>query len=189
MKNILLILLMLYSTCSFAGSKTVEVKKSLQALISPLLQRSSKGKMSLKDFSVAKCARHKIDWMNVILMREVVALKFQFAPGCDIEGVVYPAVFKPFNTVLKLKNLEHFNQIHSENKITSSIESHPILNIAVRSARLSGVKDLVLFEADYQVRIDPLKKNDPIADNMGGEIRISEINGKKVTVKEKIKID
>jgi hypothetical protein len=47
----------------------------------------------------------------------------------------------------------------------------------------------VLFEADYQVRINPLKKNDPIADNMGGEIRISEINGKKVSVKEKIKIE
>lgn len=190
MKNILLILVSLISTHSFAGNETIEAKKSLRALISPLINQSSSGsKINLKDFSVAKCEKHKIDWMNVLLMRETVALKFTFAPGCDIEGMVYPAVIKPFTTDLKLKNLKNFNQLHSENKITGTIESQPILNIAVRSAKLSGIKDVVLFEADYQVRIDPLKKNNPIAENIGGEIRITEINGKKVSVKEKIKID
>jgi hypothetical protein len=190
MKNILLILVSIISTHGFAGNETLEAKKSLRALISPLIQKTSSGKtLNVKDFSVAKCEKHKIDWMNVLLMRETVALKFTFAPGCDIEGTVFPAVIKPFTTDLKLKNLELFNHLHSENKITGTIESQPILNIAVRSAKLSGTKDVVLFEADYQVRIDPLKKDDPIAENIGGEIRISEINGKKVSVKEKIKID
>jgi len=190
MKNILLMLVVMFSTHILASSETIEAKKSLRALISPLLQKNSpNSKIDLKDFSVAKCEKHKINWMDVLLMRETVSLKFKFAPGCDIEGTIYPAVIKPFNADLKLKNLENFNHLHSENKITATIESQPILNIAVRSAKLTGPKGDVLFEADYQVRIDPLKKADPVAENLGGEIRISEINGKKVAIKEKIKID
>lgn len=190
MKNTLLVLLMMISSSLMASSEKAQAKQSLQALISPLLQKKIvSSKISTKDFSVAQCEKHKINWMNVLLMREVVALKFTFAKGCDIEGTIYPAVLKPFSTDLKLKNLENFNRLRSENKITSTIESEPILTIAIRSAKLTGPKGDVLFEADYQVRIDPLKKDDPIAENLGGEIRISEIYGKKVSVKEKVKID
>jgi hypothetical protein len=40
------------------------------------------------------------------------------------------------------------------------------------------------------VRINPLKqKREMISENLGGEIRISEIYGKKVSIKEKIKIE
>lgn len=173
---------------AFAASEAEEAKKSLKALIEPILQKElSDPKTVLKDFSVAQCEKYKINWMNVILMRKEAALTYTFKPGCDIEGVINPTVIKSFPVDLKLKNLDHFNRLQSENKITASLEAKPILNLAVRSASLTGAKGIVKFEADYQVRIDPLKeKKEMINENLGGEIRITEIYGKKVSIKEKV---
>lgn len=76
----------------------------------------------------------------------------------------------------------------SQNTITAQLESKPILNIAMRSGILSGNKNNVKFEADYQVQINPMSKK-AIDKNLGGELRISEINGKKVNIKEKILVN
>ena len=173
-----------------AASEADEAKKSIRALIEPILQKKVKDpKVLLKDFTVEKCEKYKINWMNVIMLREKVALKYDFKPGCDIEGTVYPMVIKPFTSDLKLKNLNHFNRLQSENTITASLEAKPIMNLAIRSARLTGEKGLIKFEADYDVRINPLKQDDPVEENMGGEIRITEIFGKAVSIKERVKIE
>jgi hypothetical protein len=190
MKKTLLLAAIVFAAQAYASSETEEAKKSLRALITPILQKSVKDpKTLIKDFSVAKCEKHKIDWMSVILMREKAALTYTFKPGCDIEGVVYPMVIKPFTTDLKLKNLQNFTHLVSENKITASLETQPLMFLAIRSAKLTGAKGEVKFDADYSVRIDPLKKDNPVIENLGGEIRISEIYGKQVSIKEKIKID
>jgi hypothetical protein len=176
---------------ALAATEAEEAKKSIKALIEPILQKELKDpKTVLKDFSVEKCEKYKINWMNVILMRKEAALTYTFKPGCDIEGSINPTVLKPFPVDLKLKNLDHFNRLQSENKITGSLEAEPLLNMAIRSATLTGAKGVVKFEADYGVRINPLKqKREMISENLGGEIRISEIYGKKVSIKEKIKIE
>jgi len=190
MRFFLLAFLISHSFGVMAASEADEAKKSIRALIEPILQKKMKDpKALLKDFSVEKCEKYKINWMNVIMMREEVALKYSFKPGCDIEGTVYPKVIKPFPSDLKLKNLNHFNRLQSENTITASLEAQPIMNLAIRSAKLTGAKGLVKFEADYDVRINPLKKDDPVEENLGGEIRITEIFGKAVSIKEKIKIE
>ena len=189
MKRILFFTIIAFASHARAATETEEAKKSLRALISPILQRSVQDpKTLLKDFSVAKCDKHKIVWIDVILMRKTAALTYTFKPGCDVEGIVYPAVLKPFNTDLKLKNLQNFNHLFCENKITATLESLPIINLAIRSAKLTGEKGTVKFEADYSVRINPLKKGDPVEENLGGEIRITEIYGKAVSIKEKITI-
>lgn len=190
MHIILLLLAVTFTANSFSASETEDAKKSLRALLTPLLQKSVKDpKTLLKDFSVEKCEKYKINWMDVIFMRKSTPLIYTFKPGCDIEGTVYPTVIKPFTTDLKLKNLQNFSHLISENTITASLESQPIMNLAVRSAKLTGAKGVVKFEADYAVKIDPMKKGDPISENLGGEIRITEIYGKAVSIKEKIKID
>ena len=190
MKMTLGIMILMTAFGAFAASEAEEAKKSLKALIEPILQKQLKDpKTLLNDFSVEKCEKYKINWMNVILMRKEAALTYTFKPGCDIEGVVNPTVIKPFPVDLKLKNLHHFNRLQGQNKITASLEAKPILNLAVRSATLTGQKGVVKFEADYNVRIDPLsEKKDIVEENLGGEIRITEIYGKKVSIKEKIKI-
>lgn len=188
-KVLLLITISLVST-TFASTESEEAKKSLRALLTPILQKSVKDpKALLKDFSVEKCEKYKINWMDVILMKKSTPMVYTFKPGCDIEGTVYPTVFKPFKTDLKLKNLQNFTHLISENTITATIESQPIMNLAIRSAKLTGEKGQVKFEADYAVQIDPMKKGDPVAKNIGGEIRITEIYGNAVSIKEKIKID
>lgn len=191
MKRYLILLSLCLSLGAHAASESEEAKKSLKALIEPILQKSIKDpKSALGDFSVAECEKYKINWMNVIMMREEVAMKYTFKQGCDIEGVVYPKVIKAFPTDLKLKNLQNFNRIESMNTIKASIETKPILNLEIRSAKLTGAKGVVKFEADYQVRINPLKqKKEMIEENLGGEIRITEIYGKKVSIKEKIKVE
>lgn len=167
-----------------------QAKKSLRALIEPILKKSVPDpKKIIKDFSVEKCKHHKINWMDILFLRKEISLSYSFKPGCDIEGTVYPKIIKPFASDLKLRDLDHFNRLQSENKITASLEAKPILNLEVRTARLSGPKGIVKFEADYRVRIDPLKKKTQVEENLGGEIRITEIYGKKVSIKEKIKIE
>lgn len=190
MKNLLLLIILTLTSSVFAASESEEAKKSLKALIEPILQKPFKdGNAVLEDFSVEKCEKYKIDWMSVILMRKEAAMSYTFKPGCDIEGTVNPRVLTPFPVDLKLKNLHHFNRIQSENKITATLESEPIMNLAVRSARLTGAKGVVKFEADYKVRIDPTQKKNMVKENLGGEIRITEIYGKAVSIKEKIKVE
>ena len=190
MKMTVIIATLLVSYAGYASDETAAAKKSIKALLEPILQKELKGpKTVLKDFSVEKCEKYKINWMNVILMRKEAALTYTFKPGCDIEGTINPTVIKPFPVDLKLKNLDEFNRLQSENKITATLEAEPVLNMAVRSASITSTKGLVKFEADYAVKINPLKQGKGmISENLGGEIRISEIYGKKVSIKEKIKV-
>ncbi|MBA2405398.1 MAG: hypothetical protein H0V66_11550 [Bdellovibrionales bacterium] len=190
MKKTLFLITIALASQAFATSGSEEAKKSLRALIAPILQKSVKDpKQLLKDFSVEKCEKYKINWMNVILMKEEAALTYTFKPGCDIEGTVYPKIIKPFTSDLKLKNLQDFTRLQSDNKITATLEAQPVMNLAVRSARLTGSKGVVKFDADYDVRINPMDKENPVAENLGGEIRITEIYGKAVSIKEKIKVE
>lgn len=190
MKKILFILVLMLSQTIYAKNESSQVKKSLKALLGPIIQKPFKdSKALLGDFSIDKCEAQKINWMDVILMRGSAALNYKFKPGCDIEGTVVPAVIRPFPVDLKLKHLQDFHRLESENKIIPSIESKPLMNLEVRSARLSGKRGVVKFEADYAVRIDPMKKEDMVEENLGGEIRITEIYGKPVSIKEKIKIE
>ena len=124
--------------------------------------------------------------MDVLLMKDSSTISFTFKPGCDIDGVIRPKVMVPFPIDLKIKNLQDFHSLKSENKLTSTLEEKPVLNLEVRSAILTSSKGTILFEADYSVRIDPLKKKDMIEENIGGEIRVLEIYGKQVKIKEKI---
>lgn len=193
MKQLLLLTVLVFSQICLAN-EVEDVRQSLKALLNPILQKPSKqvpkaSKALLKEFSVEKCEKHKINWMDVILMKESATLTYRFAPGCDVEGTIRPAVFKPFPANLDLKNLQSFTRLESENTITATIESKPVMNLAVRSATLNGKRGKILFEADYGVRINPLLKNNPVEENLGGVIRITEIFGKKVSIQEKIKID
>lgn len=190
MRKLLLISSLFFLSAVYAKNETEEAKKSFKALIEPILQKQANDPASTtRDFSVANCEKYKINWMDVIMMQKSIALSYKFKPGCDIEGVIKPMVLKPFPVSLKLKNLSKFNLLESENKITATIESLPIMNLAVRSAKLTGAQGLVKFEADYSVRINPLKENNIIEENLGGEIRITEIYGKVANIKEKIKVE
>jgi hypothetical protein len=188
MKKILAFALIAIGLNAFGSSEVEGVKQSLKALVKPILQKTGSDNNPAKDFSVEKCEKYKINWMDVILMRKSATMTYTFQPGCDIEGTVTPKVFVPFNTDFKLKNLQDFTHLLSENKITASLESEPLMNLEIRKAKLSGTKGVIKFEADYSVKIDPLNKTKPIKENKGGEIRITEIYGKAVSIKEKITI-
>lgn len=190
MKKILMLISLMLPISVFAVTEVEEAKRSIRALIAPILQSTTKKAVKKNNkFSVENCEKHKIDWMGVILMRESATLNYTFKTGCDIEGSIQPTVIKPFVTNLKLKNLNHFTNLKAENKITASLEAKPILNLAIRHAILSGKKGKVLFDADYALKIDPLKGKNPMEKNLGGEIRVTEIYGKTVSIKEKIIVD
>ena len=158
-------------------------------LIEPLLQQNSVGKAKLDhQFSIKNCEKYKINIQETLFMRQSVNFVYQFKAGCDIEGVVTPKILAPFAIDLKLRNLSSFDRLKSENRITAELNDKPILNLSIRSGELIGPKGKLAFEADYAVQIDPMKKNNMVDKNLGGEIRISEIFGKKVTIKEKILI-
>lgn len=174
---------------AFANSGIEDAKRSVTALIRPLMAGSSTQRpKGTEDFRVDGCDKKKIDWMNVLLMRESATLDFKFKTGCDIQGSITPKVLSPFPANLDIRNVRSYSRIETQNTITANLETKPILNLEMRRGVLSGKKDVVKFEADYRVRISPMN-NKTVAENLGGELRISEINGKKVSIKEKIKVE
>lgn len=190
MKIAFMTLFLVTATLQAASQKEVqEAKASIQGLIAPIIQKSSSNKSSTTTFTVKKCDKQKINWMDVILMRASRTLTYRFRPGCDIEGTITPAVFKPFPVDLKLKNLQNYHRLEAQNRITASLESKPVMQLNLTEGVLTGAKGTVKFEADYQVVMNPLKKENPIEKNLGGEIRITEIFGKKVFIKEKILVE
>lgn len=169
-----------------AGSEVADARRSIEALIQPLMAGSSKKRPpGTEKFRVDQCEKHKINWMNVLLQQEDARMKFTFAPGCDIEGTIQPKMLQEFPANLDLRNLQSFTRVETINKVTANLETNPILNLEMRKGTLSGKTSHVKFEADYAVRINPMG-NQTVSENLGGELRISEINGKKVSIKEKI---
>jgi hypothetical protein len=75
------------------------------------------------------------------------------------------------------------------NKVTSTIESKPIMNLNMTDGVLHGKLGKVRFEADYQVQLDPMNREKPVEKNLGGELRITEIFGLKVSIREKIMVE
>ena len=170
---------------ALASEESVQVQKSIKALIDPILR---KNQTTEKDFTLANCEKHKIDWGAVLLMRNAPSLKYSFSPGCDIEGEIRPGIMKIFPVDLKLKNLQNFERLVSENKITPSLEEKPVLNLAIRAGKLISKKGEVKFEADYAIKLDYNQQNQLIYHDLGGEIRINEVYGTPSSIKEKFKL-
>lgn len=180
------LLIFFFATSALGQTEVQDAKRSIEALIQPLMAGTSKKRPTgTEKFRVDKCEKHKINWMNVLLQKEEARMKFTFAPGCDIDGTIQPKVLQEFPANLDLRNLRSFKRVETINKVTANLETKPILNLEMRKGTLSGAKSKVLFEADYSVRINPVGDK-TISENLGGELRISEINGKKVSIKEKI---
>jgi hypothetical protein len=189
MKILLIFSFIALGQWTYAAPETQEVKETLLVLIEPLLQQNTVSKAKIENqFSIKNCEKYKINIQETLLLGQSVNFVYKFKPGCDIEGVVTPKILAPFAIDLKLRNLPSFERLKSENRITAELEEKPILNLSIRSGELTGPKGKLAFEADYAVRIDPMKKKNMLDKNLGGEIRISEIFGKKVTLKEKILI-
>jgi len=163
------------------------VKQSVKALIAPILSKnldkSAKGKTA---FSLEKCERPKVNWKEFFTFQSELQMNVKFSSGCDIEGTISPKLIRPFPASFKVRNLSDFKQMDSTNQITATFESQPIVTLDISEGTLTGPKGKVRFEGDYRVQVDPMKKDNPIQKNLGGEIRIKEIFGKKVSIKEKI---
>lgn len=181
---------LLFITSAYSAPSDLEVadaKRSIQSLISPLLPGKSKERpKGTEAFRVDGCEKKKIDWMAVLMMKTTATVEFKFKEGCDVQGTIEPKVFQPFPANLDLRNIQSYNKVSTQNKITTTLESKPILNLNMVEGILTGKKGIVKFEADYQVQINPVDRKKPLEKNLGGELRITEIYGKKVSIKEKI---
>lgn len=171
------------------GGEIKEAKASIRSLIAPLIPHSgtTERPKELARFRVDRCEKHKIDWPSLLFNQQQIILDYSFKEGCDIEGTLRPLLLKPFPAVLKLRNLDNYNRIEAMNTVSADLQARPLINLEMRDGILIGPKGRVKFEADYKVRMNPLKPKE-IDSNEGGEIRISEIYGQKVDIKEKIKV-
>lgn len=180
------LLVLLIPGLALASPEIEDAKRSVLALIQPLMAGNSKVRpKGTEKFRVDGCEKKKINWMDVLMMRETAKLDFKFKEGCDIQGSITPKVLQPFPANLDIRNIRSYSKVATQNTVTANLETKPILNLEMREGLLSGKKDIVKFEADYRVRISPMEKK-TVTENLGGELRISEINGKKVSITEKI---
>lgn len=168
----------------FGGTEIEDAKKSVMTLIAPLLSTPQKASKEVAKFRVDACPQEKINWMDVLLQKKEVTLHYAFKEGCDIQGTITPKLFEVFPASLQLRNIPSYSKIETKNRVTANLEAKPILNLAMREGSLLG-KHKIKFEADYRVQLNPLSEN-LLEKNLGGELRITEINGKKTSLKEKI---
>lgn len=187
----LLLLTLLNQNFLHATTKEIEeARTSVRSLIAPLLPGPKKASSILtKDFRVDQCQQEKINWTDVLLMRKSVTLVFKFKEGCDVEGSVVPKVFTAFPADFKLRHLKLYDHVISQNTVNATFESNPVMSIEMRDGILTGKSERVKFEADYKVVLDPLNRQKPVKKNLGGEMRITEIGGKKVSIREKIFVE
>lgn len=185
-----LILVAQFTTLHATTKEIEEARKSVRSLIAPLLPGPKKpSSIVTKDFRVDQCQREKINWTDVLLMRKSVTLDFKFKEGCDVEGTVAPKIFSAFPADFKLRNLKLYDHVVSSNTVGATFESNPLMTIEMREGVLTGKNEKVKFEADYKVILDLMNKKNPVKKNLGGELRITEIGGKKVSIKEKIFVE
>jgi hypothetical protein len=189
----LIFLLSLWSapiSWSAPSAEVTAAQTSIKALIAPLLPRQAQARPKvLESFSVEGCEKHKINWMKVLLQQEEATLNFAFKEDCDIEGTIRPKVLTPFPAELALRNIENYKTIKAINKITPTLDIKPILSLDMSEGILTGAKGVVKFDATYRVRINTLSKDKILDENLGGEIHISEIYGKKVNIRGPIKVN
>lgn len=185
----LLILILPFSLSAASLPEIEDAKASIKSLIAPMLAGKKNRPKETDKFRVDGCEKYNVPWMDVLMLKSSFAMNFAFKEGCDIQGVVTPKVFQPFPASLKLRNISSFHQMDTQNKLNSTFESKPVLNLEMRDGKLTGKKGKVRFEADYEVQLNPMNKANPIEKNLGGIIRITEIYGVKVSIKEKIMID
>src|SRR5690606_7733414 len=98
-----------------ASNELTDARQSIKSLIAPIIP-GLKLKKHTANFRLDKCPREKINWMNVLLMKEEVTLNYKFLPGCDIQGSIKPKVFSSFPTDLKLRHVRSYNQINSSSR-------------------------------------------------------------------------
>lgn len=180
--KVLLLILMLPSLCE-AKDQISEAKESIKTLITPLIR----GEKSKSKFRVDSCQTEKIDWTKV-LMNPLSShpVNYKFKEGCDVEGTVRLKAFDTFPAEFKLRNLDSYNKLVSQNKLDITLEAKPLLGLNILNGELTG-KNKVKFKATYKVRLNPTSKNG-IQENLGGTITFTEINGKSTNLTEKIHI-
>jgi hypothetical protein len=182
----LLIFLVIQSASASSDPLVDAAQKSVEALIRPLMANSpAKRPQGAEKFRVDSCEKHQMNWMNVLLRKQDARLSFSFREGCDIDGIIEPKFLEEFSANLNLRNLQNFTRIETMNTVSANLETKPILNLKMRQGRLKGPESTVFFEADYGLRINP-SETKVLSENLGGELRILEINGRKVSLKRKI---
>ena len=185
--KILFCFLLLSPVLAAENPQVEAVKQSLRTMLTPILSKNLGSKeLGKSSFSIKACERTNVNWKNFLLLQEEFRLNLSFKEGCDVEGTVSPKPFSPFPAKLKVRNLYGFKELEMMNKLASTLETNPVLTLTVTKGILTGPKGKVRFEADYDVRIDPLNREDPIKEDLGGNIRINQIFGQKVSIKEKV---
>lgn len=180
--NLLLVLFFISGATFAASAQIEEAKVSIRTLIQPLIGQNSNKPKGTEKFRVDACERNKINWMDVLLQKEEAEMEFIFKEGCDLQGKVKPKVLSPFEANFDLNNLQSYKKVETKITISADLQTKPILKLEMRKGILSG-KHILKFEADYRVRINPNASKD-VDENLGGELRISEIDSKKVNIKE-----
>lgn len=175
--TIALAILFLSLITNSAFANKAKLGPALQAVIQEILQNRKAG--SYKNFSVKDCPKHKVDWVKIILKRQKQTLTYNFAKECDLDGTVEPQVLEKFPLNFRLRNLDEFNSIKGEAKLSPTIASRPLLRLDLANTEMSSPKENIKFRAYYEAEIDPFSSK-VVGKHLGGKIFIEEINGKKI---------
>ncbi len=178
------LLALLIPVLALSKTEVEETRASIAALIHPLIA-GQKRKGVPGELRFDTCEKHKIDWASLIFQQRPTTIEFSFREGCDIQGKIIPQIFRPFPIDLRLKGLQRFDRIQATATMSAELEARPVFKLQIREGLLSGKNSRALFESDYAVR-PQVRDSGTEMENLGGELRVREINGKKISLKEKI---
>lgn len=151
------------------------VRKLLTAFI-PLKNQQTKNK---NEFNISSCNRmKKKEILNFLIQNKPIKKKFIFKKKCDAEGLFILQNPSPILN-FKLKNLANYTKTKFKYSVSQKIDFEQngiILTLFLKNADIRSPKKTIEFEGNYSVLINFSGK---INKDIGGEIRIKSINGKK----------
>lgn len=180
MKFLLLITFIIAPTYAHTGIE----KNSIENLLAIILETTEASKRNMNSFRVDQCERIKTNLQDLLSGNNKFIIHYKFKNGCDIEGKIQPKIFQPFFVELKLRH-PSYSYFEGQNTIRSDLQLNPTLDLEIRKALLRGQKSSVKFEVDYKF-LPKILSGKYTLQPKGGEIRIFEINNKKVRIIKKI---
>lgn len=159
---------------------------SEKASIEELLKKLFSHKVSKDQFKVHNCSFQESKWLTLLLGGPSFEEKLDFKKGCDLEGKFRPRMRESFELPLKLRNFNPYQDFKSTAQILMTLDFNPKLQINLKDAKLVGNKKEVVFDLIYSATVNPLNE-DILEKDLGGELHIKSINGKKENKKYPLK--
>jgi hypothetical protein len=134
------------------------------------------------EFSTKECDVSILKWGMLFMMKKPFKQRYQFKKDCDIEGEIKIQLDRDFPVNLKLNDFKNYTSVSMTLNI--SMDKRKKLTVSATNGVLNGPRK-IQFSGNYSGRVR-ISSSALEFINAGGYIDVSQIDGQKVNIRQKI---